>query len=452
MGHFEKGIFIFRRDLRLEDNTGLISAARQCGSVLPVFILDPRQADRQENPYFSGPAFDFLLNALSALEKDIRKRGGRLLLLEGKAETVAGELVRAVRADAIFLNADHTPFSRKRDDAIRKACAKAGAETIIADDLTLYPPGSVLTGEGRPYTVFTAFFRKCGEHPPDAPAPLPKIMFAEPGATGLPVLPGIPRPSVTRDTAKEARAILSAMPSFTDYKAARDYPSLGRTTGLSPHLKAGTLSPRQAWHACAAALGQDHPILRELCWRDFFIHIAHHFPKVFGAPFRDKFGGVKWENSPAAIGAWKEGRTGFPIVDAGMRELNATGLMHNRVRMITASFLVKDLLTDWRIGEQYFAQRLLDYDPAVNNGNWQWCAGTGCDAQPFFRIFNPWLQARRFDPDCEYIKRWVPELKQLSPREILSPGKIPRGDYPEPIADHAAAARRTLFAYRNAVR
>lgn len=182
------------------------------------------------------------------------------------------------------------------------------------------------------------------------------------------------------------------------------------------------------------------------------MYIAYHFPLVFGAPFRKKFNGLKWDDSTSAIKMWKEGKTGFPIVDAGMRELNATGFMHNRIRMITATFLVKDLMVDWQTGEKYFAEHLADYDPAVNNGNWQWCAGTGCDAQPFFRIFNPWLQARRFDPECEYIKRWVPELESVPTGDILAPGRIPPGIYPRPIVDHAAAAKRTLSVYRNTVR
>lgn len=452
MGLFKKGIFIFRRDLRLEDNTALHSAARQCGGLLPVFIFDPRQSKPEENPYFGAHAFDFLLNALASLSAAISARGGRLLLLEGKPEGIIGRVIKAAGAEAVFVNADYTPFSKKRDAALQKACSASGAEFVSLDDLTLYKPGSVLTKESRPYTVFTAFRRKCSETPPPFPLPAPKINFFHPVSKGLPVLSAIPAPSAIRDTGGEAQAILAAMSSFGNYRETRNFPALAGTTGLSPHLKAGTLSPRQAWHACAAALGTDHPLLNELCWRDFFIHIAFSFPQVFGSPFREKFGGLRWENNPRLLKAWRTGMTGFPIVDAGMRELNATGFMHNRVRMIAASFLVKDLLVDWRIGERYFASKLADYDPAVNNGNWQWCAGTGCDAQPFFRVFNPWLQARRYDAGCAYIKHWVPELKGLTPREILTPGDIPSGLYPRPLVEHGRAARRTLLAYRTAAR
>jgi deoxyribodipyrimidine photo-lyase len=234
--------------------------------------------------------------------------------------------------------------------------------------------------------------------------------------------------------------ILRGISSFRFYANLRNYPAKEATTILSPHHKFGTISIRESYHAVADALGTRHPLINELYWRDFFTHVSHNFPRVFGESFNRRYADLEWHGGKAHFEAWKNGKTGFPIVDAGMRQLNQTGFMHNRVRMIVASFLTKDLHVDWRDGERYFAQKLIDYDPCVNNGNWQWSASTGCDAQPYFRIFNPWLQQKRFDPQCEYIKKWVPELSMFSAKEIHALGTqgVPRPEgYPAPIVSHS---------------
>jgi deoxyribodipyrimidine photo-lyase len=248
-----------------------------------------------------------------------------------------------------------------------------------------------------------------------------------------------------------AQAILGAIGTHASYATDRDRMDRAGTTRLSAHHKFGTVSIRESYHTVAKTLGPGHPLIRQFYWRDFFTHIAWHFPHVFGHAFQRKYDSLIWRGREEWFEAWCAGRTGFPIVDAGMRELAATGFMHNRARMIVASFLVKDLHIDWRRGEQWFAQSLTDYDPAVNNGSWQWAASTGCDAQPYFRIFNPWLQQKRFDPDCVYIRRWVPELAETTPALIHgwhTPTMLDTGSYPRPIVDHDTQKAGALAMFR----
>jgi deoxyribodipyrimidine photo-lyase len=234
-----------------------------------------------------------------------------------------------------------------------------------------------------------------------------------------------------------------------NYNLERDFPSLTATSTLSAYVKFGCCSIREVYYATLQQLGEEHPLLRQFYWRDFFTHIAYHYPHVFGHAFHRRYDAIDWKNQESLFWAWTKGMTGFPIIDAGMRELQQTGLMHNRVRMLAASFLVKDLHISWRWGERYFAQHLLDYDPCVNNGNWQWAASTGCDAQPYFRVFNPCLQQRKFDPDCVYIKRWVPELAQYSATQIHQwQQAAEHGTYPAPIVDHAEQTRQVKALYK----
>ncbi len=453
-----RGLFIFRRDLRLADNTGLARALEACGEVIPCFVLDPRQID--DNPYFSAPAFRFMLESVAELGEEIAARGGRLQIFRGDPAEVTERLIRAEGVRAVFVNRDTTPFSRDRDGQIEARCRDLGVAFVSSGDLLLHEPEALLKKDGSPYQVFTPFLRRArtlGVREPMSagsdPGAARKLFGGElPGAVPLPEAEPAPE-GAARGGRSRAREILSDLRRLRDYATERDLPALPGTTRLSAHHKFGTLSVRETYSAVEEELGPETPLLAQLHWRDFFHHVAWHFPHVFGEPFHEVYRQLEWRDDEAGFARWCEGRTGFPIVDAGMRELEATGFMHNRARMIVASFLTKDLHLDWRWGERHFATRLTDYDPCVNNGSWQWAASTGCDAQPFFRVFNPWRQIERFDPECRYIKRWVPELSELTAGQIrgLEGSPPPTGtDYPPAMVDHRAEAQRATLRYRRA--
>jgi deoxyribodipyrimidine photo-lyase len=398
--------------------------------------------------------------SLEELDADLRRRGGRLFRFFGEAEDVIGQLLEKRLVDAVYFNRDYTPFSRLRDDAIMHISGKYGAHAVETADALLQEPGACLKADGTPYTVFSPYFRKSASLPVTAPQILERKNFGTDALEGeaqeeryRPFLnEGVLGPY--SGGRKAALSILGNLRGFQGYAVDRDFPAKSKTTTLSAHLKFGTCSIREAHVAATRDLGTAHPLLRQLYWRDFFTHVAANFPRVFGRAFLEKYDNIQWEEDPKLLQCWMEGQTGFPIVDAGMRQLNATGFMHNRVRMIVASFLCKDLQLDWRAGEKYFATKLVDYDPCVNNGNWQWAASTGCDAQPYFRVFNPWLQQKKFDPDASYIKRWVPELQDLTPSQIHRLGdqrtSLLKG-YPEPVVDHNVARISAVEKYAAAV-
>lgn len=450
--------FLFRRDLRLEDNSGLLAALAQ-GEVTPVFCLDPKQGPGHR--YFSTFGFGFMADSLRSLDAKLCDRGSSLALLPISSSELPAWL-RARGITRLVWNRDYTPFSIARDAALAATCAEIGIDVEHHDDSVLYRPGSVTQPNGDGYKVFTPFYKRAITIPVARPRAIPAAArFAPPtdATAGWERLAAIeaacgPKPRLRggRETAEQH---LNRIEALTNYEELRNLPGVEGTTELSPHLKFGTVSPREVCWRSRDAHGQGHGIERELHWREFFLHLCHQFPQVYGRPFRAEFEAVAWRNDPADWSRWVAGETGYPIVDAGMRELAQTGSMHNRVRMIVASFLVKDLLIDWREGEAYFAQKLTDYDPAVNNGSWQWAASTGADAAPYFRIFNPWLQQVKFDPEAAYIKRWVPELASLPASSIHglldTPLLRPEG-YPEPMVDHRMAAERAKEAFGVAAR
>ncbi|MBN2053685.1 deoxyribodipyrimidine photo-lyase [bacterium] len=457
MVDFRLSLFLFRRDLRLADNTGLMEAHARSGRVLPCFILDDRQLG-PANRYRGDNAVSFMARCLIELDGELRARGGYLHLFAGTAETVLERLLRELPVDAVFCNRDYTPFSQARDMAMDAICRKFNRRFLQFDDALLQPPGSITTGTGSPYTVYTQFFKRARVVPVPRPRSTTLSAFHDERIAGerpagdLAGLAALSNCRLFRTGGRrEALEILDDPARFTSYEKERDVPARQATTGLSAHLKFGAVSAREVYHAAASALGYDNALIGELYWRDFFTQVGFHFPRVFHGAFKEAFGNVRWNHDEDAFTAWCQGRTGFPIVDAGMRQLRQTGFMHNRARMITASFLVKDLHIDWRLGERHFARHLIDYDPAVNNGNWQWSASTGCDAQPYFRIFNPWRQQRRFDPECEYIHRWVPELDGVEPEAIHGLERMVRNgvaasrciptDYPPPMVNHALERR-----------
>jgi deoxyribodipyrimidine photo-lyase len=454
---YKRSIFVFRRDLRLIDNTALNRALRESDEVIPVFCFDPRQVEN--NAYRGNPAVQFMLESLQDLQAQLQERGGELFYLWGEAEKELVRVVKDLHVEAVYFNADYTPFARTRDKKLIAELENIEVKGAVSHDALLTVPGEVTKDDGNPYTVYSPFAKKARLQTIDAPARLEKGIFYQGTLSGAVeqqevfqrVLSERSETFVLRGGRKEGLKRLRLIEEMRAYKQDRDIPSLGATTMLSAHHKFGTISIRETYWKTVDAFGKMHQLVSELYWRDFFSHIAWHFPHVFKGAFRPEYDALEWNRSKKDFQRWCEGKTGFPIVDAGMRQMNETGYMHNRVRMIVASFLVKDLHVNWQWGEKYFAQKLLDYDPAVNNGNWQWAASTGCDAQPYFRIFNPWLQQKKFDPDAEYIKRWVPELKTVSVKDIhqgYKPNLFSDIEYPEPMVDHATERQETLKRFK----
>lgn len=389
-----------------------------------------------------------MLAALAELQHAFRELNAELALYQGLPSAVITQAFENYRIQAVFVNRDYTPFSRQRDAELAHVCQALGIAFHCVADCLLLEPEQAVKSDGLPYQVFTPFYNNARRIQVALPKPLVNKNFIRLKAQDVTVdLSAIsvqiatshhPDTSAIKGGRSHALNILEQLATLRDYQQQRDFPGLGATSHLSAHLKFGTCSVREAYHAIAQQLSEEHPLIRQLYWRDFFSHIAFYFPQVFGKPFHSRYDTLAWDNNLEHFQRWQHGMTGFPIVDAGMRELSATGYMHNRVRMIVASFLTKDLHISWRWGERHFAQRLVDYDPAVNNGNWQWAASTGCDAQPYYRIFNPWLQQQKFDPDCRYIYRWLPELAGIPVNVIHNWHRQTQGQshYPAPMLDH----------------
>lgn len=456
----KKAIFIFRRDLRLHDNTALIQALNNAKMVIPCFVFDPRQIGK-ENAYASNNCIQFMIESLQDLEIQLHKKKAKLYLFYGESEKIIEKIIKQEKADAVYVNRDYTPFSIQRDAALEKIAEKNNAIFFSCDDLLLNKPENIATTTGKPYSVFTAFYKRSKQEPIFKPIDcVHKNFYSDPikGEESDKIFKKILKSENKLIHVRGGRAnalnLLKNLKSLNDYKKTRDYPAM-RTSNLSAHHKFGTISIRESFFAIRQTLGNNHLLLQQLYWRDFFTYVAFYSPFVFGLPFHEKYTKLPWNKSTKDFKAWCEGKTGFPIVDAGMRQLNETGYMHNRVRMIVASFLTKDLHINWLWGEKYFAQQLVDYDPCVNNGNWQWAASTGCDAQPYFRIFNPWLQQKKFDNECEYIKRWVPELKTTDPKIIhtwYKQNSPAIKNYPRPMVDHKIESKKAKEAYKKASR
>ena len=447
-------IFYFRKDLRFGDNLGLQQALETYERVIPVFIFDPRQLKPHE--YRSDRALHFMLRALERLSNKLKDMGSELIVRNSLPHRGLLALVAEFSAQAIYMNRDYTPFSLRRDAEIIGSCKAAGIQVYQFNDALLNPPEVCLKGDGTPYTVFTPFYRNASRFPIMSPQRSPHfhhLIPREAVARQDDVLSKIAMqyqlPELSQQPSDLAE-IITNLPYQQHYELERNNLANDSTTHVAVFLKFGVISVREVYHRIKEEHGRDHPLIRQLYWRDFYSHIAYHFPHVFGNAFKAQYADIEWSQNQEWFDIWCEGKTGFPVVDAGMRELNRTGFMHNRARMITASFLVKDLHLDWRWGERYFASQLLDYDPAVNNGNWQWAASTGCDAQPYFRIFNPWLQQKKFDPNCEYIKRWIPELRDLAPAAIHNLVNAPTPGYPEPMVDHRSQSSRAKQLFQTA--
>lgn len=455
---FKCSLFIFRRDLRLEDNTGLIFALQSSELVIPAFIFTPEQIDH--NPFKSNHCLKFMIECLNDLENQLKKVDGKLYYFKGKPEDIVKKAISELRLEALILNQDYTPYSQQRDAKLEALCESHNISFHSFHDALLHPPEETLKKDGKPYTIFTPYFQNATKQSVLPPKHIKNsnyfhksINFSEDSSILSKILPQQPLKNELIGGRTEALKILKKLTLLKDYEQHRDFPAEDCTSHLSPYLKFTVCSPREVYKAISHNLSTHHALIRSLYWRDFFTSIAFFFPHVFEGAFHSKFDTLKWSHNQENFKRWCDGLTGIPIVDAGMREMKTTGFMHNRVRMISASFLVKDLHINWRWGEKYFAQTLIDYDPAVNNGNWQWIASTGCDAQPYFRIFNPWNQQNKFDPECNYIKKWIPELRELSPKIIHTwyEKKLHTEclNYPPPITDHKKAAQKAISFYKS---
>lgn len=461
-------IWWIRRDLRLTDNEALHAAQAHGGRVVPLFILDPFF---EESPYVGAKRWAFMLAGLRALDEDLRAKNGRLLLRRGAPEEALAQLVEETGATAVFAEEDHSNYARRRDRRVAEA-----VPLQLVGGTAIRPPGTVCKQDGDPYIVYTPFKNTWKDQSLPrrsdlAPAPQ-SFDVPEIDGEALPDAPQVPEAVAFPAGEAEARRRLEAFVAdkIYAYDERRDRIDQEGTAQLSPYLRFGMISAREAAVTAVEAIS-DAPDkdaragaqvwLDELIWRDFYIHILHHFPRVSRTSFREEYEQIEWRNDEDAFDAWRNGRTGYPLVDAAMRQLSEAGWIHNRARMVVASFLVKDLLIDWRWGERWFMQQLVDGDPAANNGGWQWSAGTGTDAAPYFRIFNPISQSKKHDPDGRFIRRWVPELADVTDEYIHEPWTMPAEeqkrvgcaigeDYPAPIVDHQEARERTLAAYKTA--
>ncbi len=421
-------LFWFRRDLRLEDNTALLKALTEHENVLPVFIFD-------ESIISHLPADDarvnFIYDSLEAIDQKLKSFGTSLLCLKGKPSEVFTHLLSQYNIDAVYHNKDYEPYAITRDKSIELLLREKSVPLFSFKDHVIFEENEIVKNDGLPYTVYTPYKNKWlatfkeRNHAPQTEIPsrnFTSISLKFPSKESL----GI---------AKSAIKVKDYTLGITStYEENRNFPAKDATSYLSPHLRFGTVSVRQI---IAQLPAKSEVFLSELIWREFFIQILYHFPHVVNHNFRSKYDGIVWRNNLEEFEQWCKGKTGYPMVDAGMRELNETGYMHNRVRMITAGFLCKHLLIDWQWGEAYFASKLLDYELASNNGNWQWAAGTGCDAAPYFRIFNPIEQFKKFDKSEAYVRKWVKDY--------------PANGYPLPMVEHKYARARALDAYKSGI-
>ncbi len=450
----------FRRDLRLTDNTALNAALTAHDHVIPVYILSEWHGEHG----WTGPARqEFLCGCLASLAKNLEAKGGRLIIREGRADSVLHDLARETGAEAIYFNRDPDPFGREMEANV----GRTGIAIRGHADVTMHERDQVMTGAGTPFRIFTPYARAWSKLDKTAPGKT-AARIATP-----PTVPSLPLPTLATWGLKPGAQIIESGESaarkrlarFLDgpvfrYAECRDLPALeAGTSRLSQDLRFGTLSIREIYARSVEAMEKAAPadrrgvqmFINELIWREFYMQVLWHWPEVLDVEFQEDYRGLGWEKNATALQRWCAGQTGFPIVDAGMRQLAATGWMHNRVRMIVAMFLTKDLHLDWREGESWFMRQLVDGEIASNNGGWQWSASTGTDAAPYFRIQNPWSQTKRFDPSGEFIRRWVPELRDVPAAKLCEPPRdgapLARG-YPLPMIDHHAERDRALEMYR----
>lgn len=447
---------MFTRDLRLEDNTSLIEALKKSEEVIPIFIFNPMQVTN--NTYKSDNCVQFMCETLDELDKELHKKGSKLFYFYGEPGKIINSLLKNDSdIQAVFCNMDYSPFARKRSSSILKVCEKNKVTFTSLEDYMLTSAEAVTKPDGSPYVKFTPYHRAAKKKDIRE---ITKNNFSNYVSNRYKV-----KHEYTKDIhdfytknpnllvhggRDNALKILSEIKEFDDYNKTRDYPTQ-QTTQLSAYLKFNCVSIREVYYTFKKKLKSTNNLFTQLYWRDFYMSIIYWFPHAVGNPMKLNYH-IKWENNKTWFEKWKMGKTGIPIVDAGMRQMNETGWMHNRLRMIVANFLIKILHIDWMWGEKYFAQSLVDYDIYNNNGGWQWSSSTGSDSQPYFRIFNPWRQAEKFDKECEYIKKWVPELKDIPNKDILkwdtTYSNYKEAKYPKPIIlDIKKQVKKTMDLY-----
>lgn len=425
-------IFWFRRDLRLEDNAGLYHALQSDEEVLPIFIFDQNILSQLPK---NDARVTFIHDQLSKIQSQLQKIGKSLAVFYGNPFEVYNRILSENDIKTVFTNHDYEPYARKRDLELYQLFKEYNIEFKTSKDQVIFEKSEVVKDDGTPYVVYTPYsnkwkenFRKTSLTHYNSEAYLQK--------TALHSYPFLSLNDIGFERSNIAVTPFDVSESLIDnYEATRNFPAMNKTSYLGVYLRFGAVSVRQM--VAKALQSKNETFLKELIWREFFMQILWHFPHTVNKSFKPKYDEIQWENNQTLFQQWCEGKTGYPFVDAGMRELNTTGHMHNRVRMIVASFLCKHLLIDWRWGEAYFAQKLLDYEQASNVGNWQWAAGSGVDAAPYFRIFNPTEQIKKFDKDLVYIKKWIPELNSIA--------------YPQPIVEHKTAREKCLTVYKAAV-
>jgi len=422
-------VFWFRRDLRLDDNQGLAKAMESGLPVLPIFIFDTNIIDELQE---DDPRITFIYESLNKIHEELRSRNSAIHIYKGDPLLIWKELVENYQISSVFVNKDYEPYAISRDKEIENFLSGQGIPLYSYKDQVIFEELEILKKDGNPYTVFTPYKKKWLEHfQKEGELQIPKITKGE-FVSSEAFFPEIQALGFRRSRIRVTPYDLSVI---KDYPLKRDIPAANATSHVSPHLRFGTIGIRTLIQSLKPS---DEIYLSELIWREFFMQILFNFPHVELENFSPKYNWIEWRQNEADFNRWCKGETGYPMVDAGMRQLNVSGTMHNRVRMITAGFLCKHLLIDWRWGEAYFAEKLLDYELSSNNGNWQWAAGTGCDAAPYFRVFNPTTQMNKFDKNCDYIRKWVHEYGT--------------SDYPPPMVDHSFARERAIDTYKKGIR
>jgi len=452
MHNYEYGIFLFHRDLRIQDNIGLIQTIKKCKSIYAVFIFTPEQVG-SSNPYKSNNSVQFMIESLQDLNEQTHKK---LNVFYGNTNKVMKECIKKWNIQYVCFNKDYTPYAIERDDSLFQLCEEMNVKCEMTLDYYMYEPGSIHNSTRQTYQKFTPYYNTVKSIKPKLPQLVHPPSFV---SSNIPNYSISLQEAMTKFTklnihilshggrSAGLKVLDSALKTQKHYSKTRDILSI-HTSLLSPYIKFGCVSIREVFHKFRSI----KDLIRQLIWREFYINILYSHPHVLGNAMKPNYNKIRWRTNARYLHAWKTGNTGFPIVDAGMRQLNTTGYMHNRARLIVASFLTKTLLIDWREGEQYFAQKLVDYDPASNNGNWQWIASTGADSQPYFRIFNPYNQSAEVDEHAIYIKTWIPELRDVPAKEIHNWDKYhteykSKIHYPAPIVDYSLQKEKAIEMY-----